>query len=543
MSDPHIDSEVLADRRVIELLRSHVAGEVLTDAGSRGLYARDASPYQQMPMAVVRPRNRDDVIALLKIAGEHRLPLVPRAGGTSLAGQCVGNGIIVDMGAHHRRILEFDPGSRRIKVEPGIVRDALNRHLATHRLQFAPDPSTTDRCQVGGMIGNNAWGLHAVSSGTTRNHVQTLDLVLADGTIICADAVDAAGLGDLRSRDDREGSLYRAVVDAIDGHVAGIATGYPSMRGITSNSGYALDALLRGQPWHVEGGRFNLAGLICGSEGTLAIVTAAILGLVEVPVAVRLCCLHFDDVAPALSTVPAILETRPAALELLDRAILRVAETHVEHSGSRNWLQGDPGAVLLVEYAGASPGAVAVQTERLRRMHAPRTATVVGGGDVERVWGLRRAALKMLMQAEGGLRALTGIEDAAVSVDELADYYAEVQALLAATGLTHYSYGPVGMGSLHVRPEPGNGREYAPEEFERLLDSVAAITVRHGGSFSCKHGDGRMRGKYLEAVLGAEPVAAMRQVKTAFDPAGILNPGKILDCPPLTSGLFLRARH
>ncbi len=543
MFDPHIDSEIPADRRVIDLLRAHVAGEVLTGAGARGLYARDASPYQQMPMAVVRPRTRDDVVTLVKIASEHRLPLVPRAAGTSLAGQCVGNGIIVDMGAHHQRIVEFDPGSRRIKVEPGIVRDVLNRHLATHRLQFAPDPSTTDRCQVGGMIGNNAWGLHAVSSGTTRNHVQALELVLADGTIIDAAAVDAAGLGVLRSRDDREGRLYRTVVEVTDGHAAAIATGYPSMRGITSNSGYALDSLLRGQPWRVEGERFNLAGVICGSEGTLAIVTAATLGLVEVPIAVRLCCLHFDDVAGALRTVPAILESRPAALELLDRAILRVAETHVEHRGSRDWLQGDPGAVLLVEYAGASPDAVAVQTERLQRMHAPRTATVVGGGDVERVWALRRAALKMLMQAEGGLRAFTGIEDAAVSVAELADYYAQVQALLAAAGLTHYSYGPVGMGSLHVRPEPGNGREITPEEFERLLDSVAAITVRHDGSFSCKHGDGRMRGKYLEAVLGAESVAAMRRVKSAFDPAGILNPGKILDCPPLTTDLFLRAPH
>jgi len=514
---------------------------VLADAGSRCAYARDASPYRQMPMAVVRPRGRDDVVALLGIASEHGLPVIARGAGTSLAGQCVGSGIVVDMGAHHQRIVEFDPGSRRITVEPGVVRDTLNRQLAAHRLQFAPDPSTTDRCQVGGMIGNNAWGLHAVSYGTTREHVQAVDLVLADGTVMTAGAVDAAGLGALRSRDDREGRLYRAVIAAIDAHEAAITTGYPSARGITSNSGYALDALARGQPWNAQGRRFNLAGMICGSEGTLAIVTAATLALVDVPEVVCLCCLHFDAVAPALRAVPAILDTRPAALELLDRAILRVADVHVEHSGSRCWLEGDPGAVLLVEYAGASPDAVQARVARLRRMHAPRAATVVAGGDVERVWALRRAALKMLMQAEGGLRAFTGIEDAAVAVEELAEFYAEVQALLAAEGLAHYAYGPVGMGSLHIRPEPRKGREYSPEEFERLLDTVAAITVRRGGSFSCKHGDGRMRGKYLEAVVGSESVAAMRQVKSAFDPAGVLNPGKILDCPPLTSDLFLRA--
>lgn len=541
MPDPHIESEALADQRVIDLLRSHVAGDVLGDAGSRGEYARDASPYRQMPMAVVRPRHRDAVVALLQIASEHRLPLIPRAAGTSLAGQCVGSGIVVDMGAYQQRIIEFDPVSRRIKVEPGIVRDALNRHLASHRLQFAPDPSTTDRCQVGGMIGNNAWGLHAVSSGTTREHVQALELVLADGTIMNAAAVDAAGLGVVRSRDDREGRLYDAVIEPIDRHAAAIRSGYPSMRGIASNSGYALDALLRGQPWHVQGASFNLARLICGSEGTLAIVTAATLGLVEIPVAVRVCCLHFAGVTHALHTVPAILETGPAALELLDRAILRAAETHADHRGSSFWLRGDPGAVLLVEYAGASPDELEVRIRHLLRMHAPRTATVVGAGDIERVWALRRAALKMLMQAEGGLRAFTGIEDAAVPVDELADYYSEVQALLAARGLAHYAYGPVGMGSLHVRPEAGKGREYAPAEFESLLDSVAAIAVRHGGSFSCKHGDGRMRGKYLEAVLGSESLAAMRQVKTAFDPTGILNPGKILDCPPLTGDLLLQA--
>lgn len=541
MADPHTNSESLADPRVLDLLRSHIAGEVLTDTDARSPYARDASPYRQMPMAVVRPRNRDDVVALVTIAGEHRLPLIARAAGTSLAGQCVGNGIVVDMGAHHQRIVEFDPGSRRIKVEPGIVRDVLNRQLAAHRLQFAPDPSTTDRCQVGGMIGNNAWGLHAVSRGTTREHVQALELVLADGTLMNAGAVDTAGLGALRSRDDREGRLYRAVIAAIGANAAAIATGYPSMRGITSNSGYALDALVRGQPWQVQGGPFNLAGLICGSEGTLAIVTAATLGLVDIREAVRLCCLHFDAVAPALRAVPAIMDTRPAALELLDRAILRVADTHIEHSGGRCWLQGDPGAVLLVEYAGASPDAVQARVRQLQRMHAPRAATVAAGGDVERVWALRRAALKMLMQAEGGLRAFTGIEDAAVSVEDLADYYVEVQTLLAAEGLAHYVYGPVGMGSLHIRPEPRNGRAYGPEEFERLLDAVAAITVRRGGSFSCKHGDGRMRGKYLEAVLGSESVAAMRQVKSAFDPAGTLNPGKILDCPPLTGDLFLQA--
>lgn len=541
MADLHTNSEVLADPGVLERLRSHIAGEVLTDTDARSPYARDASPYRQMPMAVVRPRNRDDIVALLTIAGEHRLPIIARGAGTSLAGQCVGNGIVLDMAAHHQRIVDFDPGSRRIKVEPGVVRDALNRQLASHRLQFAPDPSTTDRCQVGGMIGNNAWGLHAVSSGTTREHVQALELVLADGTVMTAGAVDAAGLGALRSRHDREGRLYRAVIAAIGAHEAAITTGYPSMRGITSNSGYALDALARQQPWNVQGGRFNLAGLICGSEGTLGIVTAATLGLVDVPDVASLCCLHFDAVAPALRAVPAILDTRPAALELLDRAILRVADTHVEHRGSRRWLQGDPGAVLLVEYAGASPDAVQARVTELQRMHAPRAASVIAGGDVERVWAVRRAALKMLMQREGGLRAFTGIEDAAVSVGELADYYAEVQALLASEGLAHYAYGPVGMGSLHVRPEPPNGRAYGPEEFERLLDAVAAITVRRGGSFSCKHGDGRMRGKYLEAVLGSESVAAMRQVKSAFDPAGILNPGKILDCPPLTSDLSLQA--
>jgi FAD/FMN-containing dehydrogenase len=541
VSEQHSNSAALSDPLQIDLLRAHIAGDVLSDAATRRAYASDASPYRQTPMAVVRPRDRDDVVTLQQIAAEHRLAVIPRAAGTSLAGQCVGPGIVVDMGAYQHHILEFDPGMRRVTVQPGVVRDVLNRQLAPHRLLFAPDPSTTDRCQIGGMIGNNAWGLHAVGLGTTREHVTALELVLADGTVIDVRALNAAQLGARCERGDREGNLYRAVTEAIGGHAPSIAAGYPSTRGITSNSGYALDALLRGQPWKGHGPRFNLAGLLCGAEGTLAIVTAATLKLIETPVAARLCCLHFDDVGQALNSVSAICETGPVALELLDRAILRVADLHAEQRANRFWLSGDPGAVLLVEYAGTTPDGVEAQLRGLLQLHAPRAASVVDGADIERVWALRRAALKMLMEAEGGLRAITGIEDAAVAVKDLPAYYAEVQTILAGAGLAHYVYGPVGMGSLHVRPELAVDRRYALAEYERLLDEVAAITVRYGGSFSCKHGDGRMRGKYLEAVLGAGPVAAMRQVKAAFDPAGILNPGKILDCPPLTSDLALTA--
>lgn len=524
----------------LRALRRRSASNVLTDPESLAAYASDESPYQRLPAAALRPRDAQDVVAIAQAAAEFGVPLIPRGGGTSLAGQCVGDGVVVDMGWHQKGILRVDPGLRRVTVQPGITRDVINGHIAPYGLVFSPDPSSDDRCQVGGMVGNNAWGLHALRDGAVREHVVAMEVVLPDGTSLTLQGVNERTLETRTSKAGREGTLYRAVIEAVSRHRVAIAHGYPSMRGVPSNAGYALETLLRGQPWNREGPRFNLARLLCGAEGTLALVTSITLKLVEPPTACRLLCLHFDAVEGALDAVPGLLETRPAALELLDRAILRVAQAHQDQRINCFWVRGDPGAVLLAEYSGGSSEDVAAQAKLVSRAVAAQACIEVEGEGAERVWAVRRAALSMLMEQEGGLSAVTGIEDAAVAVSDLRSFYREVRDTLERSGLSFFVYGPVGMGLVHMRPVLRLESTAAIDTYEQLLDTVAAITVRYRGSFSAKHGDGRLRGKFLAAVLGKECVEAIRDVKRAFDPEGLLNPGKILDCPPLAADLARR---
>ncbi|MGQ0657342.1 MAG: FAD-binding oxidoreductase [Chromatiales bacterium] len=465
----------------IDALRRRSGSDVLTDHRSLEPYATDASPYHQLPAAVVRPRDVENVVAIAQLATEFGVPLIPRGGGTSLAGQCVGTGVIVDMGWHQKAILSFDPGMRRVTVQPGVVRDVLNRHLQPHGLIFAPDPSTTDRCQIGGMAGNNAWGLHALRYGTTRDHVIAMDAVLADGTLVNLRGMNDVALEKVKFTAGHEGEIYREVIGTVTRHAEAIVAGYPSLRGIPNNAGYALDVLLRGQPWERAGPRFNLAPLLCGAEGTLALVTSVTLKLVERPIVCRLLCLHFDSVELALDAVPGVLATQPAALELLDRAILRVAAAHEAQRANCFWLQGDPGAVLIVEYSGQSAEAVSTAAEQARRERGARPCTVVEGAKVEQAWALRRAALSMLMEPDSGLDAVTGIEDAAVSAGDLRAYFGEVQQTLEQFGLPFFVYGPVGMGVLHVRPVLRLDSAAAVTRYERLLDAAAAIAVRYRG--------------------------------------------------------------
>lgn len=532
-----------ADPSFIDALRRRLAGEVLADEQTRQVYAADWSPYRRLPLAVARPRSREDVVTLMRIAGEHGVPLIPRAAGTSLAGQCVGEGLVVDMGVYLDAIRRIDAPARRAVVEPGVVRDRLNTRLRPHGLMFAPDPSTTAICQIGGMVGNNAWGLHALRDGTTRQHIIEAEVVLSDATVTRFAPLAPEELSARLALPGRQGEIYRDLTGIVGRHRDTILAQYPSARGIPNNAGYALDVLAGMQPWVEGGSAFNLAPLLCGAEGTLALVTEVTVHLIEVPQHRSLLCAHFATMEDALRALPATVTTRPAAVELLDRAILRMAATHREQSANRFWLQGDPGAVLLVEYSGAT----AEECDRHARALGDDLASSFGSiarsflvdAQVERVWALRRGALSMLSEAEGGLQAVTGIEDSAVAVADLADYYAEVRAFLDARGLEFYVYGPVGMGVLHLRPVLPLDSPAALDKYEQVIDGVAALAARYRGSFSCKHGDGRLRGKFLPAILGEAMMEPLRAVKRAFDPRNLLNPGKILDCPPLTADIPL----
>ncbi len=527
-------------------LASRIEGEVLTDRLTRMLYATDASPYEKLPLGVVRPRHRDDCISVVQHAARHGIPLIPRAAGTSLAGQCVGDGLIVDVSRHMTGILGIDRAAHRARVQPGVILEDLNDALIPHDLQFAPDTSTANRCMIAGMIGNNACGAYSILHGTTREHVIEIEAVLADGTVarfgpLDDDGGDDAGLEAKRQMATLEGQVYREVFAAVDHHRERILERYPRPEVLRRNTGYALDVLARGRPWVADGPPFNLARLLCGSEGTLALVTEATLRLVPRPAARLVVCAHFQTLMDAMHGTLVAVRHGPAAIELIDRRILDETREHLEHRENRFWIEDDPEAVLIIELQGGHPDALAASARSLiadyRGQDLGYAFPILRPPLSNRVWDLRKAGLGLLMNRPGPRKAVTVIEDTAVAVRDLPEYVARVQALMERHGTRCIYYGHASVGLLHFRPELDLGNARDRERFRAIAHEVADLVTEFGGSLSGEHGDGRLRAPFVERMLGAEVYALLRRVKQAFDPDGIFNPGKVLDAPPIDRDL------
>jgi FAD/FMN-containing dehydrogenase/Fe-S oxidoreductase len=522
-------------------LRAVPEAAISDDLGVRRLYAQDASPFQCLPGGVARPQDREAMAALVRFAAEHGLGLIPRGAGTSLAGQCVGDGIVIDTYGRFDRIRAIDSRRRLAQVEPGVVLADLNTAAAGSGLMFGPDPSTGDRATLGGMVGNNAWGAHALRYGTTRDHVVAAEAILADGSAAQFGPLDpAAALTKCQSH-NLEGAIYRALTEVVGNDADSITTRYPSVRGIPNNAGYPLDVLAAGRPWRPDGADLNVAPFLCGSEGTLAIITGLTLRLVPRPASRSLLCAQFVSLEAALEAVATAKAAEPAAIELLDRRILGQARNNPVQRHNRFWLRGDPAAALLIEFHGETQDAVrAAATDLQRMLRDPSLAyacDIIEREAIERVWALRRAGLGLLMGVESARKPVTGMEDCAVPVAALPAYVSQARELFTAHGLDCVVYGSVGMGLVHLRPEMdlGNGRERAL--YPRLVEAVGELAISHGGTPSAKHGDGRLRSALLNKLYGPELVARLQSVKQAFDPQGILNPGKVLSSPPLDEGL------
>ncbi|QBQ56619.1 FAD-binding oxidoreductase [Nitrosococcus wardiae] len=519
-------------------LSKAIQGEVLTDRLSRMLYATDASPYQQLPLGVVRPRSVEDCVVLIDFANRHRISLIPRAAGTSLAGQCVGEGLVVDVSRHLTKVLEIDVQGRRARVQPGVVLDGLNEQLRPSGLMFAPDPSTSSRCQIGGMMGNNAWGLHSLRDGTTRDHVLAVKAVLSDGSVVGFGPLSPGELEAKLALNSLEGKIYRAVVEAVEEQREVILDRYPSTRGIPCNQGYPLDLLAQGQPWVSDGRPFNLAPFFCGSEGTLSLVVEATLKLVPLPKERTLIGAHFSSLEGALGAVAMVLEHQPVAVELLDKTILDLARSNPEQANNCAWIEGAPAAVLLIELEGDG-GQLQGRGEAL--------AGALGGGNgcygapvlpfPEQAWAVRRAGLGLLMGVAGKRKAVTGIEDTAVAVADLPQYVIQVRTLMARYQVDCVIYGSAGRGLLHLRPKLDLELVEDQARFQSIMTQMVELVKAFRGVFSAKHGDGRLRASFLETLLGKEIIALLRRIKQAADPHQCFNPGKILEPPPLLDSL------
>ena len=505
-------------------LQGLLDGEVETDPVLREAYAMDASPCYRYPMAVVFPRDAGACEALVRFALAEGVSLTPRGAGTSLAGQTVGRGLIVDLSRHMDAIMEIDPQRRRARVQPGVIPAVLNARLAPHGLMFAPDPSTRDRCCIGGMAGNNSWGLHAPRDGTTRDHVLAMEALLSDGSVVRFEALDTRQLAVRREQQDLEGRIYRGLSELIGSRLVSIRQHYPGFRGVPSNAGYALDTLARMRPWTPAGLALNLAPFLCGSEGTLALVTELELRLTPIPPHRTLVCLPFASLEAALAKVAGIMQKQPAALELLDPHILEFARQDPVQRSRCRWLPETTQALLLVEFSGDDEASVMAQAEELEKDLSVSAGTLLRGEAIDAVWELRRAGLQMIMDLPPERRAATGIEDTAVTVADLPAYVEAVHRVLARHGLEAVNYGPVSMGGMHIRPLLGRIDPGQTAPIEALLDEVAAITATFGGSLSAKHGDGLLRCRRVAATLGPELAVLMAGVKQLFDPRGIFNP-------------------
>jgi FAD/FMN-containing dehydrogenase/Fe-S oxidoreductase len=514
-------------------LRAALAGEVRFDRLSRAIYSTDASVYQIVPLGVVLPRTEDDVAAAVRACARFGVPLTARGGGTSQAGQCIGPGVVLDCSKYLDRITAIDPAGRRARVQPGVVLDDLNRALKPHGLHFPLDISTSNRATLGGMIANNSSGTRSVVYGKTIDHVESVRAVLADGSVIHAGPLTDAEVEAKCRQDDREGEVYRTVRRLGAEHAGEIGRRYPKV--LRRVGGYNLDRFTPGEP-------FNLAHLLVGSEGTLAVTLEATVRLAELPRARGVLVIQFGDLLEALAATPVILNHGPTAVEVIDKYVLDSTKLNAEAARLRDFLQGDPAAVLIVEVSGDDaaqlpPRLQAVESDLRGRglgTHFLHAADAAAQG---RVWKLRKLSLGLSMAEKGDAKAVSFVEDTAVSPERLRDYIAEFQEVLRSHGTRAGIYAHASVGCLHVRPVIDLKTADGVRNFEAIADAVAGLVLKYGGALSGEHGDGLVRSPFQERMFGPVLYQAFREVKKAFDPAGILNPGKIVDAPPLTNSL------
>jgi FAD/FMN-containing dehydrogenase/Fe-S oxidoreductase len=520
-------------------LEARLAGEVRFDAVSRALYSTDASVYQIEPLGVAIVRSREDMLAALACARAHGCSITARGGGTSQAGQAIGAGLQIDTSKHFNRVLEVNVEERWARVEPGIVLDELNARLAPHRLRFAPDISTASRATIGGMISNNSSGARSVLYGKTIDHVLDLHVALADGSIVHLRPLTAEELDAACAADSFEGRCYRTVRRLAAQHAEDIDRRYPKI--LRRVGGYNLDAFT---PARIGTGEpFNLAKLMVGSEGTLGLILEARLNLVPLPKAKAVLTIEYDNLLDALGETPAILAHNPSAIEVMDHSILDHArENPALDAMRRGVLKTDCGALLCVELYGDSAPDIRPRLDRLEssvraRGVATHTSRATAPADQARIWKLRESSLGLSMAMKGDAKSISFVEDTAVAPEKLRDFIERFLDVIRRHGTTAGVYAHASVGCLHVRPVVNMKTAAGVRQFESIANEIAGLVLEYGGALSGEHGDGLVRGPFMQRMFGSELYEAFRTVKRTFDPEGLFNPGKIVDAPPLTANL------
>ncbi len=542
--------DVLPD--FLQQLRREVRGELRSDIYSRTLYSTDASIYQVMPYGVLIPRSMDDVQAAVSLAHDYQVPLLPRTSGSSLAGQATNEALVIDFTRHLDEVLELNREEQWVRVRPGIVLDELNRFLRPHGLQFGPDPASSDRAALGGIVSNNSTGSHSILYGMTADHVLEMNVILNDGSNAHFGPLTEDALAQRRRATGREGEIYRGLHSLLSSmhNQEIIRRGTP--RHWRRCGGYNVDRMIAagGSYRWPQDERFNLAKLVCGAEGSLAVIADVKLNLVPLPRQTALAIVHFDSLYDALAAVPVMLEAQPSAIELLDNLGLTLCRDVPEYARLlTTFVEGAPNCILITEFYGESERELQARIsdlkQRLRR-HKMGATAVVTALDPQRqrnVWTVRKVGLGLMMSIKGDHKPIPFIEDAAVPPEHLAEYVTRVERFCNDLGTQVAYYAHASAGCIHIRPLVNTKVAEEIARLPQIAQFSAELLGQYGGALSSEHGDGKARSWLNEQFFGRDLYGLFREVKRTFDPGNILNPGTVVHGPAITENLRYGAHY
>lgn len=528
----------------LQTLKTRLDGELYYDDLMKSLYATDASVYRMLPLAVAYPKTKNDIKLIIQFARENKTSLIPRTAGTSLAGQCVGRGIVVDVSKYFTRILDINEKEKTVIVQPGVVRDELNNYLKPFGLFFGPNTSTSNRCMIGGMVGNNSSGTTSIQYGVTRDKVLKLKTILSDGSEVIFSKISKEEFQNKLNLSTLEGQIYKTIYSELDSKKVQnrIKNDFPKPEIHRRNTGYAIDELIKSEVFSDSNEHFNMCKLLSGSEGTLAFATEITLQLDDLPPKESaMIAMHFKSIQECLNTVETVMKHNLHTCEMMDKTILDCTKRNRAQQENRQFIQGDPKAILLCEVKSHSKEDLNRQVKALldsiEALNLSYAHPILEGNDIDKAVELRKAGLGLLGNIIGDKKSAPCIEDTAVALPDLANYISEFTQLMSSYGQEAIYYAHAGAGELHLRPILNLKKQEDVVLFRKITTDVAHLVKKYKGSMSGEHGDGIVRSEFISYMIGSENYEILKCIKSAFDPKNIFNPGKIVDAYPLDIAL------